>query len=38
MIGVDANELSIVTVRSNVSLMTGVDVDVPAIVTVGNNQ
>jgi acetyltransferase-like isoleucine patch superfamily enzyme len=37
MTGVDANELSIVTVGNNVSLMTGVDVNVLSIVTVGNN-
>jgi hypothetical protein len=35
--GVDANELSIVTVVDNVSLMTGVDANELSIVTVGNN-
>jgi hypothetical protein len=38
MTGVDANELSIVTVGNNVSFMTGADVNVASIVIVGNNK
>jgi acetyltransferase-like isoleucine patch superfamily enzyme len=37
MPGADANELSIVTVGNNVSLMTAVDANESSIVTVGNN-